>query len=387
MASSGLMRPRRFRRGFVLIGGLLLLLVLWLLFGQQKPAQTKVKPKIPVSVAKATVRDVPVSISEIGSALSLQGVTIRAQVNGVLTRVAFTEGSEVKAGALLAEIDSSPYRAVLLQTEGALQRDKALLEEAQLELRRYKVLLAQDSIAQQQVDAQAAQVKQYQGTVLLDQGAVDAAKVNVNYCKILSPVTGRVGVRLVDPGNIVSTADTNGIVTVDQISPIAVIFTVPEGDFQRLSDVSQSFTLPLQVHAAGQEAGEDLGDGTLTITDNHVDQTTGTVQLKARFANVPRRLWPNQFVNIRLTLQTLRHATVVPSSAVNQGPHGTFAWIVGPGDKVSVRPVTVLATQDAIAVIKSGISPGETVVTDGQLLLKAGSIVAMQSTQTKRSGA
>ncbi len=371
-------RPRRVRWGFVILGALLVLLILWAIFGQHKAAKPAKIPTVPVTVAKAAVRDVPLTIIALGAAQAWQGVTIRTQVNGKLVKVAFHEGSYVAKGALLAEIDPAPYRAVLLQAQGALKRDQALLAAARVDLKRYQTLVAQDSIAKQQVDTQAALVKQDEGTVLIDQGTVAAAQVNVNYCKIRSPVAGRVGVRLVDPGNIVSTSDTTGIVTVNQIMPIAVTFTVPQGDFQRLSDVSGNFTRPMATEALSQETGAPLSAGELSIADNHVDQTTGTVALKARFGNADKRLWPGQFVNVSLTLQTLAHATVIPAAAVNQGPKGAFAYVVGADKTVTARPLTVAATQDAIAVIKAGLQPGETVVTDGQMSLKPGSTVAIR---------
>jgi multidrug efflux system membrane fusion protein len=362
----------------VILGALLVLLILWAIFGQHKAAKPAKIPTVPVTVAKATVRDVPLTITALGAAQAWQAVTIRTQVNGKLVKVAFHEGSYVAKGALLAEIDPAPYRAVLLQAQGALKRDQALLAAARVDLKRYQTLVAQDSIAKQQVDTQAALVKQDEGTVLIDQGTVAAAQVNVNYCKIRSPVAGRVGVRLVDPGNIVSTSDTTGIVTVNQIMPIAVTFTVPQGDFQRLSDVSGNFTRPMATEALSQETGAPLSAGELSIADNHVDQTTGTVALKARFGNADKRLWPGQFVNVSLTLQTLAHATVIPAAAVNQGPKGAFAYVVGADKTVTARPLTVAATQDAIAVIKAGLQPGETVVTDGQMSLKPGSTVAIR---------
>jgi multidrug efflux system membrane fusion protein len=367
--------PRRLRRGFVLLGVVLLALIVWVALASRKPAKIVKTPSVPVSVAKVEVRDIPLSISALGAAQAWRSVLIRAQVNGVLDDVPVREGSDVAQGALLAQINPAPYRAALLQAQGALKRDTALLQAARVDLARYQTLAAQDSIARQQFDTQAALVKQDEGLVLIDQGAVAAAQVNVDFCRITAPVSGRVGVRLVDPGNVVSTSDTTGIISVNQITPIAVTFTIPEGDFQRLSDVSNGFTRPMTVEAASQETGAVLGTGQLSIADNHVDQTTGTVAMKARFPNAAKRLWPGQFVNVRLTLQTLAHAVTVPVTAVNQGPNGAYAYVVGAGDKAAVRPITVLATEDAVAVIKSGLRPGEVVVTDGQMSLKAGSVV------------
>jgi membrane fusion protein, multidrug efflux system len=208
--------------------------------------------------------------------------------------------------------------------------------------------------------------------------------VNVNYCRIPSPVDGRVGVRLVDPGNIVTTGLTTGIVSVNQIEPIAVLFTVPQGDFQRLSAVSGGFSRPLAVEALSQETGADLGAGELVVADNHVDQATGTVQMKARFPNPGRQLWPGQFVNVQLTLQTLRNAITVPAAAVNQGPKGAFVYVVGPGNKAVNQAVNVVTTEGAVAVIQGGLKAGQLVITDGQMSLRPGATVAFG--QGRRGG-
>jgi membrane fusion protein, multidrug efflux system len=380
---------RRFRLGFALLGVVLLGLVLWASLHSRPSAKPLMKdPVVPVAVAAAAVKDVPVAVEAIGSALPWQGVTIRAQVNGKLLSVPVREGSFVKTGDVLAEIDPAPYRAALLQAQGALRRDQALLENARLDLKRYQELAAQDSIAGQQVDTQAALVKQDEGVVMTDQGAVAAAQVNLNYCHIVSPVTGRVGVRLVDPGNIVSTTDTTGIVTVNQISPMAVTFTIPEADFQRLATASANFTRPLATRAFGQENGADLGAGELSIADNHVDSATGMVLMKARFPNGDQRLWPNQFVNVKLTLNTLNGVLAIPAAGVNHGPNGAYAYVVGRGDRAELRPLDVALVQGGQAVIKSGLKPGERVVTDGQLSLKDGSRVSVHpATVAKGAGA
>jgi multidrug efflux system membrane fusion protein len=367
---------RRFRWGFVLLGVLLLALLAWAVFGRHKPAPPKGPVAVSVSVAKVGAQDVPVSVDALGAAQAWQGVTINPQVNGRLLFVA-KEGGDVKAGDVLATIDVTPYRAALLQTQGVLARDQALLAQARADLARYNTLAAQDSISKQQRDTQAALVKQDEGIVKTDQGAVAAAQVNVNYCTIRSPLNGRVGVRLVDPGNIVSTGLTTGILSVNQLDPIAVIFTVPQGDFERLAQASNGFTTPLATQAMSQETGDALGAGVLSIADNHVDPATGTVQLKARFPNGGKRLWPGQFVNVRLTLQTLSHATVAPATAVNQGPNGAYAYVVGANNKVAVRLLKIGASHDQLTVIQSGLNVGETVVTDGQMQLKPGMTVRL----------
>lgn len=368
--------PRRFRWGFVALGVLLVVLIAWLALGH-RPAKPRHMPAVAVAVAPVTVQDVPETINELGAVQAWQGVLINPQVSGRLTFVA-KEGEEVRKGALIATIDCSPYQATLTQAEGALQRDQAVLAGARTDLARYQMLLAQNSIAKQTVDDEAATVRQEEGTVQTDTGAVASARVNVGWCRINAPMDGRVGVRLVDPGNIVTTALTTGIISVNQIEPIAVTFTVPQGDFQRLAAVSHGFTLPLTTEALSQETGAVLGVGELVVADNHVDASTGTVAMKARFANSGRLLWPGQFVNVRLTLQTLSHAATVPSSAVNQGPKGPFVYVVGPGSKAVVQPVTVTATEGDVAVIASGLTPGQTVVTDGQMSLRPGAPVMVR---------
>jgi multidrug efflux system membrane fusion protein len=402
------------KRLFWVLGALGLVavaMVAWVVF-HKKPAKPSKPPSVPVTTVTATAQDVPVSITALGAAQAWTSDTIFAQVSGKLIRVNFVEGSPVKAGQVLAEVDPGPYQAALGQQEGALERDQALLADARLDLARYQLLLKQDSIAKQQVDTQAALVKQDEGTVKIDQSNVAAAKINLGWCRIVSPINGRAGVRTVDLGNLVSasgsvsntpstasatnsssagsTATTSastsgggasgtGIVVINQLQPIAVTFTVPQGDFQRLEQVSDGFRRPLATRALSQETGAVLGSGELSIADNKVDPATGTVEMKARFPNPDSLLWPGQFVNVQLTLQTLQHVVTVPVAAVNRGPNGPFVYVVGPGNKAVVRPVAVLTTQGAVDVIKSGVQAGDVVVIDGQMTLKAGSLVKIKS--------
>ncbi|HEX3920594.1 MAG TPA: efflux RND transporter periplasmic adaptor subunit [Caulobacteraceae bacterium] len=366
--------PRRFRWGFVLLGIVLVGLIVWAYLSLQKPPEKHGAPPTRVTVAKVTTQDIATSVTALGAAQAWQGVLINPQVSGRLTYVA-PEGTDVAAGALLVEIDCGPYQATLLQAQGTLHRDQSTLAGAKVDLARYQALVAQNSIARQTAEDEAATVKQDEGTVLSDQGTVAAAAQNVKFCRIPSPISGRVGVRLVDPGNIVTTGLTTGIISVNQVEPIAVTFTVPQGDFQRLSDVSNHFTIPLAAQALSQETGADLGSGVLQVADNHVDPATGTVQLKARFPNALRQLWPGQFINVKLTLQVLHNATTVPAAAVNQGPKGQYVYVVGPDNKAVNAPVTVTTTEGDTAVIASGLTPGQTVVTDGQMSLKPGAPV------------
>ncbi len=375
---------RRFRWGFVVPAVLIVALILWLVLSHHKAAKPAGPAPVSVTVGKVAQQDVTVTVDSLGAAQAWLGVTLHAQVSGIMTKVDFNEGTDVRAGQLLAEIDPAPYQAALTQAQGALMRDEASLQEAKLDLARYQKLAAQDSIAKQQVDTQAALVKQDEGVVKLDQGAVSAAQINLNYCRIVSPVNGRIGVRLVDPGNLVSATDSTGIATVNEVTPIAVTFDVPEGDFERLSQASDGFSHPLSVQAVSQETGQPLGQGELSIADNHVDSSTGTVEMKARFPNATRQLWPGQFVNVRLALQTVPNAVTAPSGAINQGPKGPFAYVVGADSKVTAQPVVVTATQDGLAIVKSGLTPGQTVVVDGQMILKPGLKVAIHPNQASK---
>ncbi len=364
------LRINRVRWELIVPALLLAALLTWLTLGG-KPPKRIAEAVVPVSTARATVRDFEVAISALGTAKAWQSVLIRAQVNGSLLRVPVAEGSYVKQGDIVAEIDPSLYEAALLQAQGTLAKDRAALAEARLDLARYRLLDRQNSISKQQVDLQAATVKQDEGIVMADRGTVDAAKANFGYTRIVAPVSGRVGLRLVDAGNLVSSTDTGGILSIDEVTPIAVTFTVPEGDFQHLATVSRGFRLPLVAKAYSQEDNALLGTGALVVADNHVDPATATVEMKARFPNEGRTLWPGQFVNVRLTLEVLHRVLTVPARAVNEGPDGPFVYVVQAG-AVAVRPVTVARTQDGVAVLSRGVSPGETVVTDGQLALRGG---------------
>jgi multidrug efflux system membrane fusion protein len=397
----------RRRFGWV-FGGLALLAVLLVAWAvlHKPPAKAAPPPGVPVTVTKAQVQDVALSLTALGAAQAWTSDTIFAQVSGKLIRVNFVEGTFVKAGEVLAEVDPGPYRAALMQAQGALKRDQALLAGARVDLARYQLLAKQDSIARQTVEDQLATVNQDEGTVLIDQGDVATAKINLGWCRIVSPIDGRTGVRTVDPGNLVSasgsvsstpstssstssasaatanatstsgaSASGTGIVIVNQIEPMAVTFTVPQADFQRLVQVSDGFRRPMAVQALSQETGAPLGSGQLSIADNRVDPTTGTVELKARFPNGGQQLWPGQFVNVVLTLQTVHDAVTVPLGAVSDGPKGTFVFVVGSNGKAVMQPVKVAETQGGLDVIASGLKGGETVVIDGQMILKAGSKV------------
>jgi multidrug efflux system membrane fusion protein len=368
---------KRLPVGLVGAGAGALVLFGWVLFREKPSSQPFLPPVTPITVAKVERRDVRLSINALAQAQGWQAVVVRAQVNGTLLRVPVREGSDVDKGELIAEIDPAPFHAVLMQARGALVRDQAQLELARLKLTRYRQLADQDSIANLDVESQAALVSQMEGAVMLDQGALAAAQVNLNYTRILAPVAGRVGVRLVDAGNVVSTTDTAGIVTINQITPIAVTFTVPQGEFLRLTQVSDGFRKPLVTEAFSQESGQLLDTGELVVVDNRVDPATATVQLKARFTNAQRHLWPGQLLNVRLTLQTVRNVLALPTVAVNQGPKGSFAYVIE-DDKAVLRPLEVELGQDEITVVRSGVEPGDAVVVEGQGSLRPGAKVRVR---------
>ncbi len=352
--------------GLVGVGAVALGLFSWTLFHKKPPPKGPPPSVTAISVGKVEIKDVPVSITALGQAVGWQQVLVRAQANGRLLQRQCPRRLRGREGRADRRDRSAPYRATLMQAQGALRRDQAQLDLAKLNLARYQQLLKQDSIAKQEVDTQEALVKQFEGAVLLDQGQVASAQVNLGFTRILAPVSGRVGVRLVDAGNLVSTSDTTGIITINEVSPIAVTFTLPQGEFQRLARVSNNFSRVLVTEAYSQETDEHLGKGELVVVDNRVDPATATVQLKARFANATRKLWPGQLVNVRLTLNTVPGATTLPTVAVNQGPNGPFAYVVSADNKAELRPLEVDVRQDEVTVVKSGVKPGDTVVAEGQ---------------------
>ena len=333
---------------------------------------------VPVVAAAARKGDIGVYLNGIGAVTPIATVTVHTRVDGQLMTVAFREGDMVKHDDLLAEIDPRPFQAQLTQFEGQLARDQALLEDARLDLERYKVLWAQDSIPKQQLDTQEYLVRQYEGTVKNDQGQIEATKVNLIYCRITSPITGRVGLRLVDPGNIVHAADANGLVVITQLQPITVVFTLPEDNIPAVLDrIAHGTTLA--VEAFDREQRHKLATGTLLTIDNQVDPTTGTVKLKATFANSDNRLFPNQFVNSRLLLDVKHGVVLVPSVAIQRSPKGAFVYVIKPDKTASVRTVTVGVTDADTAEVDSGLQVDESVVVDGADRLRDGSRVELSS--------
>ncbi|MFJ1258592.1 MdtA/MuxA family multidrug efflux RND transporter periplasmic adaptor subunit, partial [Cupriavidus sp. CuC1] len=328
----------------------------------------------PVVVSTVAQRNMDVILNGLGNVTPVANVTVRAQVSGPLLKVLFKEGQMVKAGDVLAEIDPRPFQATLDQAVGTLARDRALLENARLDQKRYRTLLGQDSISSQQVDTQDALVRQYEGVVKTDQANVDSARLQLGYTRILAPASGRIGLRQVDPGNIVSTSDTNGIALITQIQPIAVLYTIPEDNLPSvLKRLHAGETIPVQ--AWDRQARNRLAEGTLLTTDNQIDTTTGTVKLKAIFQNQDGLLFPNQFVNLRTRVDTIENATVVPVAAIQRGQQGTFVYVVDDSSKVKVQVVALGPSDGERTVVTKGLQPGQRVVIDGADRLKEGMTV------------
>jgi multidrug efflux system membrane fusion protein len=332
---------------------------------------------VPVSVATVERRDLPVYMSGLGSVTAFNTVAVKSRVDGQLVRVAFREGQEVRKGDLLAVIDPRPYQVALHQAQATLLKDQSQLKNAQLDLQRYNGLVAAGVVSHQQVDTQEALVGQLEGTVRADQAAIENAKLNLVYCHITAPVDGRVGLRLVDTGNMVKANDTNPLLVITQLQPIAVLFTLPEDSLPLVAEHMRAGTL--RVEAYSRDDRTKLATGNLLTIDNQIDQSTGTGKLKAIFDNHERDLWPNQFVNVRLLLEVRKNSTVVPAAAVQRGPQGTFAYVVKENDTVEARQVTPALTQGNLTAISEGVSPGEVVVTDGQDKLQNGSKVVFRN--------
>jgi|HubBroStandDraft_1064217.scaffolds.fasta_scaffold24492_3 multidrug efflux system membrane fusion protein len=350
--------------------------------GSGKATQT---PPQPVGAATIDKGDIRVILNELGTVTSLDTVTVLTQISGQLTDVAYKEGQVVKKGDFLVQIDPRPYQAALEQAQGTLAHDQGLLDQAKSDLQRYTTLGRQDSIAQQQLDDQRYLVQQYTGTVLTDQGTVDNAKLNLAYCHIISPIDGQAGLRMVDPGNYVQASSTSGLVVIAQMQPISVLFSVPEDN---LPDIIQRLRggATLSVQAYDRANTKLLATGQLSTLDNQIDTTTGTLKLRATFDNPDELLYPNQFVNARLLVNTIQNTVRVPVPAVQRGEPGTFVYVIDANNTVSVRPVKLGPTDGGYSAVTSGLQPGEKVVTDGTDRLRDGATVTVPPPAKTQSG-
>jgi membrane fusion protein, multidrug efflux system len=375
----------------VLLGGVLLMGAAWAIVGHGQtpqhgagPAATEIP--VPVLAETAAKADVPVYLDGVGTTRALNMVTIHTQVGGILTKINFQEGQDVKTGDLIAQIDPRTYQAQLDQQLAKKALDEAQLANARLDFERYSNLVKTNAVTKQQYDTQRATVAQLEAQVRLDQGAIDNARTLLDYCTIVSPLNGRTGIRQVDQGNFVQASDPTGIVVITQIQPIAVIFTLPQ---QLLPQVNMASRLaPLTAEAVDSATRAVLGHGTLTVVNNQVDQTTGTVQLKAEFPNPDLALWPGQFVNVRLLVDTLHDVVTVPTAAVQRGPNGPFVYVVGADQNVAATQVSVMQQDETRAVIATGVAAADRVVTSGFAQLSNGRRVAVaaRSDQASREG-
>ena len=347
--------------------------------GKKGAAGTNPSDAVPVLATDARSADVPVYLNGVGTGRALNTVTVRAQVAGKIINISFTEGQDVPKGFILAKIDPATYQAQYDQAVATKAKDEAILANARLDLERYSRLAATNAINKQQLDTQRALVAQLEAQVNADQAAIDNARAILSYTDIIAPFAGRTGIRLIDQGNLVQAGDATGIVVITQVQPIAVFFSLPQ---QNLPDLNRSMAEgPLPIDAFGADNKTPLDSGKVVVIDNQVDQTTGTVKLKAEFPNSRLQLWPGQFVNVRVLIDTLRQVVVVPTAAIQRGPNGTFVYVVKDGTSVSVRPVSLTQQDDVQTVIASGLQAGERVVTTGFARLTEGTKVAVSSAE------
>jgi multidrug efflux system membrane fusion protein len=357
-----------------LVGGLALalLVIAWrtLIYKPADAATRTSPPAIAVDTAAANHTDVPIYLQGLGTVQAFYTVTVTARVDGELQKIGFTEGQEVHKGDLLAQIDPRPNQAAYEQAVATKAKDAAMLENAKRDVVRYALLQPQELASKQTVDTAQALLNQLKAQVEVDQALIDNARTQLDYTRITSPINGRTGIRLVDPGNIVHAAGTTGIVVVTQVQPISVIFTLPEEDTSLIGAALAAG--PVNVTTLSRDGKTELDQGTLTLIDNQIDQTTGTARLKATFANTRNTLWPGQYVNARVLVRTERNALTLPSSAVQLGPNGPFTYVIKSDSTVEVRPLTLGDESSGMTVIKSGIALNERVVTSNQYRLQSG---------------
>jgi membrane fusion protein, multidrug efflux system len=326
---------------------------------------------VPVVVATAEKGDLPVYFNGLGTVTAYNTVTVRTRVDGQIMKINFTEGQMVHQGDDLVDIDPRPYQVQLEQAEGQLAKDQAQLRDVQVDYDRFQLLFKEGVIPKQQLDTQQAQVGQFQGSIKADQGAIDSAKLQIVYAHVTAPISGRIGLRLVDVGNIVHASDTTGLLVITQLQPIAVIFTLPQDQLPQV--MSKLHGSPLIVEAYDRDDRTKIANGKLLTIDNQIDTTTGTYKLKAEFANDKNELFPNQFVNVHLLVDTKRNLTIVPTTAIQRGPQGTYVYLVQKDNTVKIQPVTISLTSGNSVGIATGLQPGDGVVVDGQDKLQDGS--------------
>jgi multidrug efflux system membrane fusion protein len=376
-------KPRPRRRSslaFILVALVLVAGIVWWAREGSAPQPGGGRNAAPMSIVPETVGkgDIGIQLNALGTVTSLAMVTVRTQISGYLIKIDFTEGQEVKKGDLLAEIDSRPYEATLAQAKGQLARDEALLKGAQVDLARYQGLAAQNAVPHQTLDTQVALVAQDQGTVEADRGTVRSAEVNLQYCRILSPLNGRVGLRQVDQGNYVTPGDTSGLVVITQIQPISVLFTVPEDNLQAIAKRLQEGAV-LPATAYDRSGTNKVADGTLQTFDSQIDPTTGTIKLRAQFPNETRTLYPNQFVNVRLLVDSHKDVKTMSTAGIQRGVPGTFVYLVNSDQTVSVRPVQLGVTDGDRVEVRSGLAPGDRIVVDGADKLRDGAKIIVRT--------
>ena len=339
---------------------------------------------VPVVVASATTGELPVYFNGLGSVTPLNTVTVRSRVDGQLINVTFKEGQFVQEGQVLAEIDPRPFQVQLEQAQGQLAKDEAQRRDAEANYERFQLLFKEGVIPKQQLDTQQAQVGQFDGAIKSDQAQIDNAKLQLNYCRITSPISGRVGLRLVDPGNIIHASDANGLLVITQIQPIAVVFSLPQDQLPQVYDKLRK-GVQLNVDAFDRDNTFKITSGKLLTIDNQIDPTTGTYKLKAVFNNQDNALFPNQFVNVHLLVDTRKNLTLIPIPAIQRGPQGTYVYLVGQGNVVSIRPITIAQTTGDTAGLSSGLKQGDVIVTDGQDKLQDGSKIVPSTAPTGNS--
>ncbi|MBE9605298.1 efflux RND transporter periplasmic adaptor subunit [Acetobacteraceae bacterium H6797] len=364
------------------LGWLIVILIVaagaWWLFGRETKQQARPpQSATPVTVAAAAKQDVPLTVDALGTVAATNSITVRSQVTGTLTQILFTEGQEVKAGDVLARIDDRSYRAALDSAIAKQAYDEAQLENARVDLRRYQTLVRSQGVTQQSVDTQRAQVAMYEAQVRQDIASVDSARVDLDHTTIRSPIDGRVGIRAVDAGNLVSSTDTDGIVTISQLRPIVVTFSLPQQDLPRVKAAQAAGPVPVRTVPDAGATDQTVREGRISTIDNSIDSTTGTIKVKSSFPNDDAALWPGAFINVRVQLEIRRNVLTVPIVAIQRGPDGAFVFVVKQDNTIEKRVVKISVQTAELAVIGEGLNEGERVVTSGALRLTPGSKVSV----------